>query len=755
MSQVGAPGWDFVPGAAARPRGWERLQPAEPFGAATGAPAAVGDTDRDRLALDLGEYLQIVWKRRLLVIGILLATLALGTAYVLLKTPTYRAGVTLQIDREASKVLAGGADLQPEELLTGDEFYQTQYGLLKSRFLAERVAAALHLGDNTQDLRFLGWRPRPTRAGETAADIGEMRERDAVTLVQKHITVAPVRGSRLVGIEFDSRDPAFSAQVANALAEAFIAANLDRRFEAASYARDFLQRHLDEERQRLEASERAAVAYAANQQIIALPIPQPNGAAPTAGTESLVAANLSVLNADLAAATSKRLEAEARWRQAQSSSDASLPQVLADPTIQKLVQDRDKTAADYQEKLATYKPGHPTMRQLAAQLADMNRSIDAQVDANKKAIDDQYESASADEHSLQAKVDTLKAQMIDLNNRSIEYNILEREVDTNRTLYEGLLQRYKEVGLAGGVGTNNVSIVDSALPPLKPQSPNAPLDLGLSLVIGIIAGVGAAFLADALDQGIGVPADVEGRLRLPLMGAVPAVARGSTPAQALRDPRSPMSEAVNAVRTALQFSTSDGAPRTLLVTSSRSSEGKTTTAAALADSFARLGGRILLVDGDLRNPSLHRVMGVKNVVGLSKVLAGAARLDQVVQTIGPGRPSVVTCGPLPPNPSELLAGPLLPQFLAEANEAFDLVIIDGPPIVGLSDALSLAAAVVGVLFVVEARKVRRAAARGALRRLATVDARVVGAALCKFNARSAAYGYEYAYHYAYGAAPTK
>ncbi|MBV8592702.1 MAG: CpsD/CapB family tyrosine-protein kinase, partial [Caulobacteraceae bacterium] len=241
------------------------------------------------------------------------------------------------------------------------------------------------------------------------------------------------------------------------------------------------------------------------------------------------------------------------------------------------------------------------------------------------------------------------------------------------------------------------------------------------------------------------------KLHLPLAGAVPVIERGGSPALALKDPRSALSESFNAIRTMLQFSTSDGAPRTLLVTSSRPSEGKSTSALALAQSFSRLGARVLLVDGDMRNPSLHRALELGNATGLSRLLAGSTSLEEVVQSTVHPQLSVITCGPLPPNPSELLAGHGLRDFLEKAAEEYEIVIIDGPPVVGLSDAVSLAAAVVGTLFVVESGKVRRALARAALRRLASVDARIVGVILAKFNARNAAYGYEYQYQYAYGA----
>ncbi len=733
-----------------RPSGEPSPRPVGARSAAFAPFAGAADArDSDVFTFDLAEMGQVLWKRRY-VIGVVFAViLVLGVLYTLLATPIYRASVTLQIDRESVKVVSGAEGLQPEELQTGDEFYQTQYGLLKARFLAEKVVDALRIDSSDQDMKWMGWRAKAFR-NLTDADRRGRRHQIAVSLVQKHIIVAPVRGSRLVRVSFDSRSPAFSAAVANALGENFISANLDRRFEAASYARDFLEQHLNEEREKLEASERAAVAYAADQKIISLPIPQGEGGPPTSSTESLVAADLSALNQDLTQATNARIAAEEQWREAQTTPGRNLPEVLANLTIQQLLQQRAIIAAQYEQNLATLKPDHPTMRQLKAQLAEMDSEIAAQILAIQKSIKNQYETAVAQQQALQDKVDKLKSAMIDLNNRSIQYNILQREVDTNRSLYEGLLQRYKEVGIAGGVGTNNISIVDTALAPTKPAVPNVPIYLSVTFALGLIGGIGAAFLLEALDQGVNAPSEVETKLHIPALGAVPATERGVSPALALQDPRSGISEAVNAIRTGLQFSTTDGAPRTLLVTSSRSSEGKTTTAAALAGSFARLGNRVLLVDGDLRNPSLHRLMGVKNANGLSRRLAGAATLDEIVQPTKEPNLSVVTCGPLPPNPSELLAGPGLAAFLEEAQQKFDLVLVDGPPVVGLSDAVSLSAAVVGVLFVVEAVKVRRAAAREAIRRLEAVDARIVGGVLCKFNARMAAYGYEYEYHYAYG-----
>ncbi len=699
---------------------------------------------------DLAEYWQILWKRRILILAVFATIFALGTAITLLMPAIYRASATIQVDREASKVLGQGDTLQTSELLSGDEFYQTQYGLLKGRFLAERVVGALHLADNETALKAIGWKNKAGRTGETAAEKRARRARDAVTLVEESLKVDPVHGSRLVEIGFDSRDPALSAQVANAMADNFITSNLERRFEAASYARQFLEQKLAQVKDKLEDSEKAAVTYAGNQQIINIPVPTNGNEPATAATESLVAANLTALNSSLAAATNQRIQVEQRWHQVQNTPGLSIPEVMANPTVQRLLEERAKVGAEYQQKLASYKPDHPTMRQLKGQLDEMDREIQAQVSHTQQSLSAQYQTAVNQERSLQGQVNGLKSSMIDLSNRSIKYNILQREVDTNRTLYEGLLQRYKEVGIAGGVGTNNVSIVDRAQPPLKPSVPNVPLYITASAAIGLILGVLAAITLEALDEDINAPSDVENKLKLPLVGAAPMVERGVTPALALRDGRSALSEAFNAIRTMLQFSTGDGPPRTLLVTSSRPSEGKSTTAIGLAHSFARLGGRVLLVDGDMRNPSLHRAMSINNANGLSKYLAAAATFDEIVQPSGVEHLSIVTCGPLPPHPSELLAGGALARFLEEATAQYDMVIVDGPPVVGLSDAVSLAAAVVGTVFVVESGKVRRALAKASIRRLTSVDAWIVGVVLSKFNARNAAYGYEYQYHYSYG-----
>ena len=448
------------------------------------------------------------------------------------------------------------------------------------------------------------------------------------------------------------------------------------------------------------------------------------------------------------------MAAEERWRSASTSDLMTLPEVLQNPSIQRLTEQRAIMDAEYRQKLSIFQADYPEMVRLRAQIEEADSQIRTLAGNIRSSIRSQYEIAANQERSLQAQVRGLEGDVLDLRDRSIQYNILQRELDTTRTLYEALLQRYKEVGVTGGVTANNISIVDSATPPKVPSKPNMLLNMLLAALLGLGLGVLAALILEALDETLATPDDVEAKLGVPVLGVVPLLGNGETPTAALADIRSGFSEAYYSLRTALQFSTPDGAPSSLLVTSARPAEGKSTTAYAVALNLARVGKRVLLVDGDLRNPSMHRIVGVENERGMSNLLSGSADLATVVQPTSQENLFFIPCGPLPPNPAELWGGDRLHQFLAEARGNFDHVVFDGPPVLGFADAPMLAAAVSGVLFALEARGTRRGQARGALRRIQVGRAHLLGAVLTKFSARSTSYGgYDYAYDYHYGTEP--
>lgn len=718
-------------------------------GADSGWGPAVGNwggpEDRSD-SFDLAGYWRLALKHRLLILAIFVASLVVGVIVTLLTTPLYTAATTVQIDREAARVLNVDDASPRESMIQGEEFFQTQYGLLRSRSLAERVIEDQGLATSNAFLEAMDVTTPATGPG------GAAKRRELVLrAVQENLGVSPVRGSRLVSVSFSSPDPQLSARVANAFAENFIQSNLDRRFESSSYARQFLEDLITQTKTKLEDSERQLVAYATQQQIINVN----DGGTDPGENQSLASSNLVALNNALAEATAARVGAEEKWRQTSSAPLMTVPDVIQNPTIQRLMEERAKLDAQYQQKARIFGPEFPEMLQLKAQIDEMNRQINAVATTIRDSVRGQYTVAVNQERALQGRVNGLKVDVLDLRDRTIQYNILQREVDTSRTLYDGLLQRYKEVGVTGGVTTNNISIVDEAAAPSKPSSPKLLVNLAIAVLFGLGLGVLAAFILEALDESLASPDDVEAKLGLPVLGAVPLLPKGATPAQALADMRSAFSEAYYSLRTALQFSTPDGAPRSILVTSSRPAEGKSTTAYALAQNFARGGKRVLLIDGDLRNPSMHRLVGVDNDKGMSNLLSGSADLDAVVHKTGIDNMSFVSCGPLPPNPAELWGGDRIRTFLDDALTRFDHIIIDGPPILGFADAPILAATVGGTLFVLESKGTRRGQARGAMRRLKMGSARLLGVVLTKFDSRATSYGgYDYSYDYNYGAQST-
>lgn len=708
-----------------------------------GRPMAPGTGGE--FGIDLTAYWRMAIKHRFLIIGVVLAAVVLATVATLLMTPIYTASTTIQIDREAARVLAS-EDVGPRDNIgPSQEFFETQYGLLRSTSLAERVVDSLGLATSDEFIEQMGGTP-PVRKG-TAAQHAAARREAAVGLAAGGLSISPVRGSRLVTISFDSPDPVLSARLANAFAENFIQANLERKFESSRYARDFLEERLAQTKSRLEESERQLVAYAANQQIINVGEVREDGSQP----QSLVSSDLSALNAALAEATAARIGAEQKWRQAQTSAIMNLPEVLENGTIQRLSEERARVQAEYEQKLSIYKPDFPEMLQLKARVDELSAQISSIANGIRSSIRNQFQVAANQEAALRGRVNGLKGDVLNLRERTIQYNILQREVDTNRELYDGLLQRYKEVGITGGVTTNNVSIVDVAEAPDGPSKPRLIVNVLLAVFLGLTFGLGVALILEALDESLATPEDIETKLGVPVLGVIPLLPRGTTTAEALADIRSPFSEAYYSLRTALQFSTPNGSPATMLITSSRPGEGKSTTAYAVALNLARVGKRVLLADGDLRNPSMHRIVGVENVAGMSNLLSGAAELSEVARETRQKNLWFIPCGPLPPNPAELWGSDRMRRLLAEAGTEFDHIVIDGPPVLGLADSPMLGSMVAGVIFVLESKTTRRGQARGALKRLLIGDNHLLGAVLTKLDVRSTQYGdYNYAYDYDYG-----
>lgn len=702
----------------------------------------------------LTQYLTIARRRKWLILAAVVSALVAGLVLTLLMTPKYTATTTLEIQRENYNIVKVEG-VEPEASPIDMEFYQTQYGLLRAQSLAERVATDLKLANDQQFFErfgapeaekwFVDGRPR------AGASSPQERTRKAGDILLRHFNVAPVRLSRLVNIAFTSPDPAFSVRVVNAWAEHFIETNLARRFDATAYARKFLEERLEQLRARLDESERRVVAYAARQGIINLPA----GAGANAGEggvaaeRSIVVDDLVALNTALAQATADRVRAESRLR----SQGGSVAEALDNQAISGLRQRRAELSSEYAKMLVQFEPQYPPARALQRQIQQLDAALAREEGRVKSTLAETYRASAEREADLRSRVSNLKGDLLDLRRRSIQYNIYQRDADTNRQLYDGLLQRYKEIGVAGGVGANNIAIVDRANLPERPSSPNLVLNMLVALVVGLLAGAALALAFEQVDEAIADPTEMEKALGLPLLGAIPKVATGD-PIEALEDRKSPLAEAYLSVRTNLAFSTDHGVPKSLAITSTRPGEGKTTTSFAIANALARTDRKVILIDADMRSPSIHHLLNIKNDRGLSNYLAGD---DDLIAAIQPGQSSkleIMTAGPQPPNAAELLSSDRLGKLIRELLQRFDHVVFDAPPVMGLADAPLLGSQVEGTIFVVESHGTRASMARVSAGRLAAAQVHIIGSVLTKFESKRAHYGYGYDYGYGYGYADT-
>lgn len=702
------------------------------------------DTSRPASQSLVLQVVTIVRRRKWILIGGLVLCLLLGLVATLLMTPKYTAATTVEIQRETQSF----ADVDGSQKGTGgfvdQEFYQTQYGLLKSKALAERVATDLRLYENVTFLQMAKIGNEEWFAGNKMTPAAPTRQQRISAVggyLLGQIEVAPERNSRLVVIQYTSPDPDVAKRVADMWAKDFIQVTLERRYEATTYARQFLEQRLGQLRGRIDESERRLVAYARNQGIVNLPT---SGGVGTP-ERSLAADDLVALNNELASATADRIREESR----RGAPAGQVNEALQNGVLSTLRQRRAELSADYARLMAQFAPEYPPAKALREQISQIDTSIRREETRVSSTLNQTYTAAVAREQALRERVDALKSGVLDFRQRSIQYNILQRDVDTNRQLYDALLQRYKEIGVAGGVGVNNISIVDQAELPGAPSSPKLLLNMLAALLLGLVLGTSAALLAEQIDQGIVNPDEIEDSFGTPLLGTIPSTTDQSI-VDAFADRKSALYEAYVSLQTNLAFTTTHGLPRVIGVTSSQAAEGKSTTSFALAQSIARSGHRVLLVDADMRSPSVHHWFDVTNTMGVSNYLTGYDNLADLVRQSKFERMSFMTAGPQPPSAPELLSGERMDKFLDVLLTEFDHIIIDAPPVMGLADAPLIASRVEGTLFVIESARTHREMARVSLERLRAAHAVLLGVVLTKFDARRGSYGYGYSYGYDYG-----
>lgn len=704
---------------------------------------------RDASAVSLPVRIIAIARRRWRVVTIVVVlTVVAAIVVTLLMTPRYLAETRLQIAREGDRVTAIQG-VQRESDSADLEFYQTQYGLLNAASLARRVAVSLKLPDSESFFRMFDMPERtigtfdmpPSAAQRTA------RERAAMDILLDNVAIVPIRGSSLVDVRFVSPDPQLSARVANAWGENFITVNLERRLNASGFARRALESRLNLLRGRLEQSERQLVNYGANENITALPGGVDRSTGTLLGERSLIADQLARLNEALSEAVADRIKAQS---EVASGDQGANERSLSNVAIGGIRERRAQLAADYARLMEQFDPEYPTAKALRTQIASLDSSIARETARVSGSFSGASTAAVNRERALRGQVRQLEAADTDLRRRSIQFNIFKREVDTNRQLYDALLQRYKEIGVAGGIGNNNIAVVDEAEVPERPYRPSWKINLALGIIAGLMLGMLAAWLMERIDEGIADPSEVPDLLGLPLLGTVPKV-EGDDLLAELNDRKSPVVEAYLAIQASLELATSGGIARSISVTSTRPKEGKSTTSYALAHTLARSGRKVVLVDADMRMPMVHNEFALPNERGLSNLLSSTSDLDATVQRAAIDNLSIVTSGPLPPNAAELLSGPRFGQVVAELLTRFDNVVVDGPPVMGLADAALIANGVEGTVYTVESRSVRSDNIRAALGRLRAANATIYGVVLTKFDGSGANTSYGYDYGYKYGA----
>jgi capsular exopolysaccharide synthesis family protein len=670
--------------------------------------------------VDLRGIFGTFYRNRWILAAVLLASLSAGALYVLLKPKLYEATAKLQIGIETPSPLVAPSinNSLPQDY---DRSLQTQMDLLDTNELA--VLARRQLASDP--------RTAPVAQKYTPQKL------------RKSIDYLLPKTSRVVSINARDQDPATAAAIANAYAEALIYNNLQSRSQSTAQNRDYLAGQLKLAKDRLEQSERAVVQYARAASVLD----------PTEGVQtgpayrSLTAGDLVQINNAYSTAKAARIQAQQRWQQAAATSALSLPEVLANSAVQELLQQRALNESRLQENRLRYGDQYPAVAQANTNIAALDRQIGAIAGNIRNSLREQYLTAARQEQALAGTVGGLKGATLDEQDRSVRYNVLKREADTNRELYDALLQRYKQVSAEVGLSTSNIVYAERARAPEKPVAPRPLTVLVIALVAGIILGVAIVIVREGVAPRVSDPDDLAKAAGLPLVGVVPDLPDSEEPGDAILDPSTPIAESAHSIRTALQLRGNGGEPRSLLLTSTMSGEGKSTTALALARAYADAGERVLLIDGDLRRPTLHLQAGVDGRVGFADVLAGRSALADVIGTSGRYGIHILPAGALPESPAAVLRTPNIQALLQQAAGAYDRVIIDGPPTLGMADAALIGAAVEGTLFLVKSSGVTRQELQVAIGRLRSGQVKLVGAVLTMYEAHLLNRGYSYRYGY--------
>jgi len=683
------------------------------------------------------EQLVAALYRQRLVIAIAMG-LALLVAIILTVTskPKYTAVASVQLEQQAPRIFAED-NLDPQ----GDEkdaarFLQTQLDRARSRKIAETVSNRLQLAKSPASRQALG-------VNEPS---GKAAQQETISALQEGVEVALGMNTRLAQISFTSGDPYVSARVANAFAESLVTENVNAKLETAARAKKVLLGQMADAKLRLETSERKMLSYARTADLTTTVVPTSDN--DRGG--SLRAQQLGLMTDSLAQATARRIDAQQQWAQAQGTDPLSLPEVQSNNAIANLVAQKAQLQAALEEERQRHTDEYPSVKETAAKIRELDGQIASFASSIKSSFRGRYVAAAKQEAQMAGTVAGLRGAAMSERERAVGYNSLAREVETNKAFYDGLLQRYKEVAAAAGAVAANITIVDTAWPPSSPDASMLGRNLTLAAISGLLLALLVGGIRERMHNVIRSSEDLEQEFNLPALGVVPRLPDSRHVAFALDDSSSPSAEAYHSIAVALAQASPEGLPKSLLITSSTAAEGKSTSALGIARSLSAMGKKVLLIDGDLRRaPRLRSPVGEDSGSGLSGMLAGSTTAKEAIEKDEDRGFSIVRAGASAANPVSLLSADHLKDIIADLASGHDIVIVDGPPIMGLADAVLLARSVEAVLVVVEANRTLSSELDLAVSRLPPNN--VLGGVITKFDPKSAGVRYGGHDYYTYQA----
>lgn len=687
-----------------------------------------------------------VFRQRWVIVGSLLFALIAGLAVTLLSTPIFEATATVRLNARDSLIVEG-QDVARENFPTNriSDYLRTQEEIIKSRSMAETVARELNLGNRSA---IVGDAEQTRPPNQSDEQWEEAKIKRASLMLQKAVNAVTLSPSSIIAISFSSPDPALAAEIANAYSKAFTQSDIRQSLDANAYAREYLLGQIEEIRNRLGEAEVRANTFARSQGIVTENTVSTS--TEEGGQVTITGAKLSAINQTVSTARAARIAAEQKWRAVANIPASQVPDVLSSPFVQNLIAERAKLNTQLLALRQRYTDDFAAIVDLRSQIDLINRQIESAGTDVKTTIRSEYLVALQQEQALEAELNSVKSEALAEQDKRVEYMSLEGEVRALRDQLQSLRERYNQISTAANVQSSVMAPLDMATVPSNPVSPKLSRNLLLAITLGIALGGALAVFREVFVDQFRRVEDIEDRLGLPTLGVTPKI-KDTDIKHEESVQFSSLMEAYSAIRSTIDYSIPRGGA-VLQLTSSQASEGKSTTALILAQMFARLGRKTLVLDLDLRKPSLHALLGMERpAAGVAEVLLGHvafedARLNNVSENL-----TALTVAGIPPDPISLLSSAVFREFVEDLRNEFSLIIIDSSPLVGLADAVEIAKVVDATVFVIEANRTSVAQARASVRRLKAVGANLLGVVLTKYQSMQAGddYGYQYSY-YQYG-----